>query len=45
MDHKEKECENVDWIHLVQDRDEWQALVNMGVNLWVPLKARNNFTR
>jgi hypothetical protein len=25
----------VDWIHLVQDRDWWQALVNMAMNLQV----------
>jgi hypothetical protein len=28
--------EHVDWIHLVLDRDWWQALVNMIMNLWVP---------
>jgi hypothetical protein len=26
----------VDWIHLAQDRDWWQALVTMVVNLLVP---------
>jgi len=25
-----------DWIHLVQDRGQWWALVNMVMNLWVP---------
>jgi hypothetical protein len=25
----------VDWIHLAQDRDHWQALVNVVVNLLV----------
>jgi PII-like signaling protein len=25
----------VDWIHLAQDRDHWQALMNMQINLWV----------
>jgi hypothetical protein len=26
----------VDWIHLAQNRDQWQALVNAVMNLWVP---------
>jgi hypothetical protein len=26
----------VKWICLVQDRDKWQALVNMVLELWVP---------
>jgi hypothetical protein len=25
-----------DWIHLAQYRDEWQAVVNRGMNLFVP---------
>jgi hypothetical protein len=25
---KETECECVDWIHLVQDRFQWRAVVN-----------------
>jgi hypothetical protein len=24
----------VDWIYLVQDRDQWWALANMVMNLW-----------
>jgi hypothetical protein len=36
MDLKEIKCEGVDWIHLVQDRDWWWALVNTVINLWVP---------
>jgi hypothetical protein len=28
--------ENVDWIHMAQDRDWWQAVVNMAMNLQVP---------
>jgi hypothetical protein len=28
--------EGVDWIHLAQDRDQWWALVNTVINLWVP---------
>jgi len=25
----------VDWIHMSQNRDQWWALVNMVMNLWV----------
>jgi hypothetical protein len=28
--------ETVDLIHLVLDRDQWQALVNTLMNFWVP---------
>jgi len=30
------EWRGMDWIDLAQDRDIWQALVNMVMNLWVP---------
>jgi len=33
IDHREIEWEGVDWIHLVQDREQCQALVNMVMNL------------
>jgi len=33
---KETGCEGVDWIHLAQDKLQWQTLVNMVTNLWVP---------
>jgi len=33
MDFREIGWEGVDWMHLVQDRDQWQALVNMVMNL------------
>jgi hypothetical protein len=31
----------VDWMHLAQDKDQWQAGVNTVMNLWVPYKAGN----
>jgi len=36
MNLREIGWEGVDWIHLAQDREQWQALVNMVMNLWVP---------
>jgi hypothetical protein len=30
---------DVDWIDLVQDMNRWRALVNLVLNLRVPLKA------
>jgi hypothetical protein len=36
MDLREAEWEVVDRIHLAQDRDEWQAPVDMVMNLQVP---------
>jgi hypothetical protein len=35
MDVREIGCEVVNWIHLAQDRDQWQALVNTVINLWI----------
>jgi hypothetical protein len=29
-------CYGIDWMDLVQDSDEWRALVNMVMNLRVP---------
>jgi hypothetical protein len=29
----------VDWMHLAQDNDQWQALVSMGLKFQVSLKA------
>jgi hypothetical protein len=34
MDLREIRFEGVDWIHLAQNRDHQQALVNMVMNLW-----------
>jgi hypothetical protein len=36
MNLKERGFEDVDWIHLAQDRNLWQALVNTVMNLWIP---------
>jgi hypothetical protein len=36
MDLREMEWGGMDWIHLAQDRDQWQALVNIVMNLQVP---------
>jgi hypothetical protein len=36
MDLREIWFGDVDWIHLVEDRDMWQALVNTVMKLWVP---------
>jgi hypothetical protein len=29
----------MDWIDLAQDRNQWRALVNTVMNLWVPKDA------
>jgi len=36
MDLQEVGCEGMDWIDLTQDRDRWQALVNVVMNLQAP---------
>jgi hypothetical protein len=37
-----KQCgEGGDWIHLVQYRDQWRAIVNAVMKLQVPQKERN----
>jgi hypothetical protein len=35
---------STDWIHLAQDRDRWQALVNVVMNHQVPQDAGNFLT-
>ena len=36
MDHEEAGCQGMDWIELAQDRDMWQILVTVVMNLQVP---------
>jgi hypothetical protein len=36
VDVQDTGFEDVNWVHLAQDRVEWQAPVNMVMNLWVP---------
>jgi hypothetical protein len=39
MDLREIGWDGVDWIDMAQGRDQWRALVNMILNLRVPLNA------
>jgi hypothetical protein len=36
MDFKEVECGGMNWIHLAEDRDRWQALLNAVMKLRIP---------
>jgi hypothetical protein len=36
IDFREIGWEGVDWIHLSEDRDTWQAVMNLVMNLQVP---------
>jgi hypothetical protein len=36
IDLRETGWGGIDWIDLAQDRDQWRALVNTVMNLWVP---------
>jgi hypothetical protein len=43
MDLREIGWDGVDWIDMAQDRDQWRALVNTVLNLWVPQNAGEFF--
>jgi hypothetical protein len=36
MDLRGRGWDGMDWIDLAQDMDQWRALVNTVMNLWVP---------
>jgi hypothetical protein len=36
MVFRELGLDDMDWIHLAEDRDQWRALVNTVINLRVP---------
>jgi hypothetical protein len=36
MDLREIGWDGLDWIDLAENRDQWRALVNTVMNLWVP---------
>ena len=36
MDLPEVGWGGMDWIDLAEDRDRWQMVVNVVINLWVP---------
>jgi hypothetical protein len=36
IDLRKIRWDDMDWIDLAQDRDQWRALVNTVMNLWVP---------
>jgi hypothetical protein len=36
VDLQEVGCGGMDWIKLAQDRNRWQALLIVVMNLWVP---------
>jgi hypothetical protein len=44
MDLKNIGCEGVDWIHVAQDKHQWQAPVNTVMKLTVPYMAGNSLT-
>jgi hypothetical protein len=44
MDLNETVWKVVKWIHLVWDKVQWQTVMNMIMNLWVPWKVDNFFS-
>jgi hypothetical protein len=36
MDLREIGWDGMDWIYLADDRDQWRALVNTAMNVWIP---------
>jgi hypothetical protein len=40
MNLRDMGWKGVDWMHLAQCRDQWQALVNMVMNLSFPYRQR-----
>jgi hypothetical protein len=44
MGNREGWREDVDWMHLAQDRDQWQALMNTVLNLRVQKREGNFLT-
>jgi hypothetical protein len=45
MDVREMGWEDVDCIHVAQDREQWRALVNTVMKFWLPKKAENLTSR
>jgi hypothetical protein len=44
MDLREIGWEDVDWMHLALDRNQWRALVNTVMNFRIPQKVGNFLT-
>jgi hypothetical protein len=44
MDLKGTEWKGMEMIHLVQDKNNFRAVVNTKINFWVPYNAGNSLT-